>query len=254
MSKCQRIGTVPFFPLFVKKSKLFASLSSSSSSPSPSTSASTSTQSSEIPFKVFCDLDGVLVDFGEGVRLICGARPEEIPTSRMWSMLSKHNDFYTHLPWMKGGRQLWEAIRPLQPDILTGVPRNVKARTEKASWCQRELGIPTNHVDMAGQKNAHQIVSGRKVAGMTNVITCWSKNKWFEARHRAVLIDDRKDLGLLWEQAGGIFIHHTPGHVEPTLAKLKEHGILPYTITSHLDVPLSSPSSSPEYDLPHDTP
>lgn len=130
---------------------------------------------------------------------------------------------------MKGGAELWEAIRPLQPDILTGVPMNAKARTEKASWCRRELGIPTNHVDMAGARSSHTVVSGRRQQDVTNVITCWSKNKFQEARQRAVLIDDRLDLGLMWEKNGGIFIHHTPGHVEPTLTKLKEHGILPAT-------------------------
>lgn len=197
------------------------------SSTAPSSSASASAPPP--PFKIYCDLDGVLVDFGEGVRRLCGARPEQLTKSRMWSIISRKDGFYEDLPWMKGGAELWEAIRPLQPDILTGVPMNARASTEKASWCRRELGIPINHVNMAGPKSSHTIVSGRKQRDVTNVITCWSRNKFQEARQRAVLIDDRLDLGLMWEKNGGIFIHHTPGQVEPTLSKLKEHGILPTT-------------------------
>jgi hypothetical protein len=186
------------------------------------------------PFKIFCDLDGVLVDFGEGVRRLCGVRPEQLTKRRMWSIISREKGFYEKLPWMKGGPELWEAIKPLQPDILTGVPMYSSASTEKANWCRRELGIPTNHVNMAGPRSSHVVVSGQRRKNVTNVITCWSSNKFHEAGQRAVLIDDRLDLGRMWENQGGIFIHHTPGDVAPTLAKLEEYGILPTTTEAQL--------------------
>ena len=40
-----------------------------------------------------------------------------------------------------------------------------------------------------------------------------------------VLIDDRAELGLEWEEKGGIFIHHT--NTKNTLKKLKDAGIMP---------------------------
>jgi len=230
------------------------------------TPATTHQSPTTTAFKIYCDLDGVLVDFGKGVHQVCGHRPEHLSKSRMWSLLAKQDGFYTNLPWMKGGRELWNAIRPLGPDILTGVPMYPKARVEKALWCQRELGISTNHVDMAGHKSTHVVVSGRKQHGMTNVITCWSKNKHHEVKQqysRAVLIDDREELGIMWERAGGIFIHHTPGHVEPTLTKLKEHGILPSDCDNNnsnntpgvsTSLVTRSSMSLPDYDLPPDTP
>ena len=40
-----------------------------------------------------------------------------------------------------------------------------------------------------------------------------------------VLIDDRADLGIKWEEKGGIFIHHTD--TESTLKKLRDANIIP---------------------------
>lgn len=156
--------------------------------PSPSRKSSTELRSSvsaQMPtrqFKVFCDLDGVLVDFAAGVERVTGARPEQISKSRMWRALSKEKEFYSNLPWMKDGKKLWDAIRPLGPDILTGVPMNECSRTEKATWCMRELGVETNHVDAAGPRDSHKVVAGRKRKNVTNVITCWSRNKHVESR------------------------------------------------------------------------
>lgn len=134
---------------------------------------------------VFCDLDGVLVDFDAGVRKLCrGKGPNEIEkSSTMWSAIAKAERFYYHLPWTSDGKMLWNSIRHLSPNILTGVPMFKKSRQDKAEWCKRELGLKTNHVDMAGPKGSHETVQGRKVNSdhTVNVITCWSRNKHFES-------------------------------------------------------------------------
>mmetsp|Transcript_9202 Transcript_9202/g.19628 ORF Transcript_9202/g.19628 Transcript_9202/m.19628 type:complete len:83 (-) Transcript_9202:78-326(-) len=77
---------------------------------------------------------------------------------------------------------------------------------------------------MAGKKNAHEVVLGRRKEGVVNVITCWSKNKHFESRENHVLIDDRTSLATAWESRGGIFIPHTSA--EKTLSLLREKGIV----------------------------
>mmetsp|Transcript_31910 Transcript_31910/g.95532 ORF Transcript_31910/g.95532 Transcript_31910/m.95532 type:complete len:228 (-) Transcript_31910:314-997(-) len=197
----------------------------------PSASASTlsefdTTSSSNSKHKVFCDLDGVLVDFASGVSEIFNGRgPSEIPNQgHMWGAISRQPSFYENLPWTKDGRKLWDSIKHLMPNILTGVPNSKKSRTQKATWCRRELGVETNHVDMAGKKRAHEVVEGRMKSGVVNVITCWSRNKHRESRDMAVLIDDRESFAQEWEKEGGIFIHHTC--TEDTLAQLRKHGIL----------------------------
>ena len=138
-------------------------------------------------FKIFCDLDGVLCDFDAGVRQVCNNQgPEDFPSvGHMWKAIARADSFYANLPWTQDGRDLWEAILPLQPNVLTGVPMHKRAREEKAAWCRRELGENINHVDMAGPKRSHSVVQGRRRKGHVNVITCWSRNKYHESGPRA---------------------------------------------------------------------
>jgi hypothetical protein len=135
-------------------------------------------------FRIFCDLDGVLVDFDAGVVKLCGKPPSQISSGLLWSSIAKAgSSFFTDLPWCTDGLELWNAIRPYRPTILTGVSRAAVA-VDKAAWCKRELCVETNHVDMAAKKKAHEPVTGFRKQGVTNVITCWSKNKHRESGPR----------------------------------------------------------------------
>jgi len=198
---------------------------------------------------IYCDLDGVLVDFDGGVRkLFRGQGPDSIPSGKMWAAISRADSFYQHLSWTVDGKELWEAIYKYSPNILTGVATYKKCRVEKFLWCQRELPHVDRiqHVDMAGEKSTHTLLTGTRIMRHSprhdpveaksdhfttstpdtapniitvNVITCWSKNKHMESRRGAVLIDDRLDLKEAWESKGGIFIHHT--NTVNTLAQLR---------------------------------
>jgi hypothetical protein len=107
----------------------------------------------------------------------------------MWKHIARSHAFYEHLPWKSDGKQLWQAIKPLKPDILTGVPYPKSSRIEKYNWCQRELGLhddELNHVDMAAGCRDHESVNGNsRKEGVTNVITCWSNNKYCESGDKA---------------------------------------------------------------------
>jgi hypothetical protein len=187
-------------------------------------------------FKVFCDLDGVLVDFETGIRNLFPDEPyhtfsiADLHRQTMWTRVSKTNSFFEHLAWAPGGKQLWSAIRHLEPDILTGVPVYQDSRTEKFKWCQRELGLDLQdmeHVDKAGWWYSHVCVNGaRRSEQATHIVTCWSHNKHRESGPGAVLIDDRLSLKADWEKAGGIFIFHRTGDTDATLQQLYDHGIL----------------------------
>mmetsp|Transcript_5206 Transcript_5206/g.8565 ORF Transcript_5206/g.8565 Transcript_5206/m.8565 type:complete len:275 (+) Transcript_5206:239-1063(+) len=184
------------------------------------------------PFQVYCDLDGVLVDFAAGIRELFPENPpqssaeiQDLNRGLLWNRVSGADSFFERLPWMPGGQQLWESIQHLQPDILTGVPPHHSSRREKLKWCRRELGIQVAHVDMAGQLSSHVRLEGEKQEGLCNVITCWSHNKHHESGPNAVLIDDRDSLREAWEAKGGIFVHHT-GDVDHTLQQLRHYGIL----------------------------
>ena len=135
--------------------------------------------------QLFVDLDGVLVDFDAGVRKIFGKNPSEIAPKMMWPRLARTPGFYENLPWMRDGRELWEVVRPYNPTICTGVPIGSWAGPQKMNWCKRELGA------------------------MVPVITCKSREKQLHCQGpMSILIDDRREIGASWEEAGGVFIHH----------------------------------------------
>jgi hypothetical protein len=225
-------------------------------------------------FQVYCDLDGVLVDFAQGISQLFDENDiagggftnwtsqniDALPRRLLWSKVQSAGAFFERLPWCQGGRELWTALAPLQPDILTGVPSYCTwaPRMEKFAWCRRELGrafddsallVPADftHLDKAGRFRQHYpvntimddplrtvsyTVADQSAATGTNdwhcrVITCWSEQKHHESGPGIVLIDDRISLRPAWEAKGGIFIHHITGDVEHTLQQLRQYGILP---------------------------
>jgi hypothetical protein len=190
--------------------------------------------------QIFCDLDGVLVDFERGVLKLTG-RP---PYKGMWPRVHQQDlHFYRDLEWTADGNELWEAIWPLRPNILTGVTTGSTVKRDKFEWCKRELCVEVNWRDMAAPGKTHQRVENEKDKDDENdrslctVITCWSANKHLECRDGDILIDDRPDghdLQENWEDAGGIFIHHVS--TEQTLRELRELGILPDVASTTLAV------------------
>ena len=127
--------------------------------------------------KIFCDLDGVLVDFNKGIyRLLRKDATKLYKTKngikRLWSAVDRTPKFFEKLHWTSDGRDLWQSIYHLQPDILTGVPNNKPDQVgrEKFRWCQRELLVTTTMSsslteDDDTQKKEMHDDSGRAVGG-----------------------------------------------------------------------------------------
>lgn len=114
-------------------------------------------------YSVFCDLDGVLVDFEHGVMKLFNNRYKSvdvIPPNILWSRISSCKDFFSTLPWTKDGLELWQVLlfhfqeNPSmfsRLHILTGCPRNQSSRFQKFDWCQRHLNL----YDTTKNKNAN---------------------------------------------------------------------------------------------------
>ena len=79
--------------------------------------------------------------------------------------------------------ELFEGVRHLDPVILTGLPRGNWAADQKVRW-------------------AAQYFPG------TRIITTMARDKRDHAREGDVLVDDQLRHRHLWEEVGGIFIHH----------------------------------------------
>jgi hypothetical protein len=153
-------------------------------------------------YKLYLDLDGVLVNFEKGVLMATGQEVGELSPRRMWPILAKTPGYYANLEWMPDGRELWEFSQNFSPTILTGLPLGKWAEPQKRKWCQRELG-----------KNIP-------------VICCMTRDKAKMAFEDCedgltpILVDDRLKTQESWEEMGGIFIFHTSA--KNSITRLKE--------------------------------
>lgn len=150
--------------------------------------------------RLFLDCDGVLADFDSYAGMIFGMHPraaeKEIGTPEFWSRLQNHDGgFYRNLPVMHDALELYQAVKHLDPVILTGLPLGDWAEPQKREWgAQHFPGV--------------------------KMICCMSKDKRAHMKPGDVLVDDFLRYKDLWEEAGGVFIHHTSARA--SLEELRE--------------------------------
>jgi hypothetical protein len=137
---------------------------------------------------IFCDLDGVLVDFEGGFLRNYGFAHNSVPEGSMWRAITKNPRHWHDLPALADHMELWEYIRGFNPTILTGCPSSGRrqAAEGKRHWVASLLGADYE------------------------VITCPSKDKQLHMRAPGdILIDDLSKNCKRWTDAGGIAVHHT---------------------------------------------
>lgn len=137
--------------------------------------------------QLYLDCDGVLADFDRAATALLGMPPRlfehQHGRSEFWTRLARAPDFYGSLPLMPDARQLFDAVRHLDPIILTGLPRGDWAAPQKIRWAASHFPG-------------------------TRIITCLAADKRRHARRGDILVDDTLKYRMLWEKAGGIFVHH----------------------------------------------
>lgn len=137
--------------------------------------------------QLYLDCDGVLADFERGSAAILGMPPKAYQArhgpGKFWQQLARAADFYAELPMLPDAKELFDAVRHLDPIILTGMPRGKWAADQKRRWAARHFP-------------------------RTRIITCMAVDKRNHCRSGDVLVDDTLKHRHLWEEAGGIFIHH----------------------------------------------
>ena len=138
--------------------------------------------------QVFLDCDGVLADFDRAARQIFGMESREaedlLGEEEFWRCIRTSGKFYRDLPLLPDALELYRAVEHLHPVILTGCPRGGWSEPQKVAWAEQHF--PGVHV-----------------------ITCASRDKVLHMKHTGdVLVDDYLKYRKLWEQAGGIFVHH----------------------------------------------
>ncbi len=138
--------------------------------------------------QLFLDCDGVLADFARGAEAVFGMSSreakEKLGDEVFWRTLRHQPNFYGGLPLLPDACALFEAVRHQDPIILTGCPVGGWAEQQKLGW-------------------------GAMHFPGVRMITCLAREKRLYARPGDVLVDDYSKFRTLWEQAGGIFVHHT---------------------------------------------
>jgi len=160
----------------------------------------TEADASKGDYKIYCDMDGVLVDFEKGYKDLTNkeasydTNPEEF-----WEPITRAGAaFWIKLQWMPDGKQLWEYIKPYSPELLSAPSREESSKIGKFTWVKRN--IPG-----------------------TKLILRSAERKQEFATPNSILIDDTADDIQRWKDAGGIGILHTSA--ADTIQQLKDLGL-----------------------------
>ena len=162
-------------------------------------------------FRIFCDLDGVLVDFDRGFidlpknteKLTPKQYEKAHGKDAIWPMIDELGEsFWENLQWMKDGRELWDYLKRYDPIILSSPSKHPGCFTGKAKWVKRNLGIDQDPVTDPANFTEN-----------TRFILANHKHQYVEPAKRLlkkepVLVDDFDRKLEKWTKAGGIGIMH----------------------------------------------
>lgn len=174
-------------------------------------------------FKIFCDMDGVLVDFRKGVgefmadpqygeeytvqNYVIGRGPESKVFWKKLAIVDKvapeeTRAIWENLEWLPDGKKLWSYISKYDPVILSS----------------------------PGKTSADIIIDGKKQwldNHLGGVKSIFETDKWKYAKGNAgtqhILIDDTANKINPWVEHGGIGILHTSA--SNTIKELKKWGL-----------------------------
>ena len=149
--------------------------------------------------RLYLDCDGVLADFDKGATAVLGLPPRAFEKrhglGKFWQKLAQAPDFYFGLPLMDDAMELFDAVKHLDPVILTGLPRGNWAADQKVRWAAKHFPG-------------------------TRIITTMARDKRDHAGEGDVLVDDQIKHRHLGEEVGGVFVHHR--NARETLSVLRD--------------------------------
>jgi len=191
--------------------------------------------------KVYCDMDGVLVDFVNPVLKLMNTTLEKIESENnkkiqklglkakealkrdyfviddikishkntnkearnfMYYLLKDNTEFWAKLPWAPGGKELWNNIKNLNTEILTSPLENdSSSKKGKILWVKEHLGLEPAKVHFSDKKYEYAVSKENQIN---------------------ILIDDFSKNVLPFKSAGGLAILHKTGNTIATLKKLNK--------------------------------
>ena len=158
--------------------------------------------------RIYCDMDGVLCDFKKHAEKTTGvsiAKWSTLSKAEKWGPIKEDRYFWSTMPWMAGGKQLWNFISMYSPHILSAYVEesfDPNCIPGKSHWARTKLGLS---------------------AGRINLVTRRQKQLYAKvACQPAILIDDYAKNTTQFTQRGGIGILHTS--TSNTIKQLKKLG------------------------------
>lgn len=164
-------------------------------------------------YKIYCDLDGVLVDFDQGItdlpetinenksgESLSGMQDlvDHFGIKKVWEFIKDKGDFWEKLNWKSDGKKLWSKIKRHKPVILSSPGQDEEyAKKGKREWIDKNIGNDTK------------------------ALFVQAKKKQDYADKNSILIDDLGDNIKEWESKGGIGILHN--NTNETINKLTEY-------------------------------
>jgi hypothetical protein len=171
---------------------------------------------------IFCDMDGVLVNFDQGYQDLTGVSTHHVNAQDkkdFWKLFRQslkdknmsEESFWANLDWQPGGKELWDFISPYNPYVLTAPAVNFDFPEE-----------------LRYDKDVNESILGKldwvkRLPNMKKIYFAAAKNKAKFSHQNYILIDDRKDTIDAWNAKGGIGILHTSA--ASTITQLKELGL-----------------------------
>ena len=154
-------------------------------------------------YTIFCDMDGVLVNFEKGYTELTNTIPTKSFNGKaeFWEPISKAGaQWWANLDWMPDGQELWRYIKKYKPNILSSPSQDPSSKVGKEAWLKMNL------------QNSY------KKAYFYN-----RSNKQLFSDKNRILIDDLPQTIDEWNAKGGIGILHTSA--ANTIKELKKLGL-----------------------------
>ena len=158
------------------------------------------------PYKIYCDMDGVLTNFEARFEHFSGMHPQDYEKKyglpAFWELIDVKIGvrFWVGMDWMPQGKKLWDFIKPYQPDLLTSPSRHNNSRLGKNLWVKNNL------------------------SPKPKTIFAYSADKQRYSNENSILIDDKKSNIKEWASHGGIAIRCKGGDVDSVIEQLKDLG------------------------------
>jgi len=160
----------------------------------------------EKEYKIFLDMDGVIVNFIEAVHKLFG-----LTDFRDWEAMGKEKyvdinktgeKWWSQMKWLSDGKKLWNYIKDQDVTILSATPRDKVSRAiskeGKKKWLSKNIGSSYSNSAL--------------------IVTAVDKQNYAAENH--ILIDDSPRNIRQWKSKGGIGILHK--NTNDTIKQLKE--------------------------------